>query len=199
MRAAGPSILAERRLISETLYQDLIESDGLSRNITVGKAMIDTKIEEDKLSEILDKDIKKYVDLFVETNKLKEKHVLEVARDAVFVYNTSPKITRFGDFILFRPKNRYSLMLSFPISSNNSNQVKIYKRVAGLKIRGAKFDDEHPSYITLLSLFVTIENKDSKGFFKHLRRLVNELKNSDRLINSVENEHLLNVLKEIGV
>lgn len=199
MRAAGPSILAERRLISETLYQDLIESDGLSRNITVGKAMIDTKIEEDKLSEILDKDIKKYVDLFVEANKLKEKHVLEVARDAVFVYNASPKITRFGDFILFRPKNRYSLMLSFPISSNNSNQVKIYKRVAGLKIRGAKFDDEHPSYITLLSLFVTIENKDSKGFFKHLRRLVNELKNSDRLINSVENEHLLNVLKEIGV
>lgn len=199
MRAAGPSILAERKLISETLYQDLLDSDGTSRNISIGKAMIDTKVDEMKLSEIIDNDIKRYVKEFISSNNLKSSNVLEVARDAVFVYNASPKKLRFGDFIFFRDKNRYSMMISFPISENNNNKVKIYKRVAGLKIRGAKFNEEHPSYLTLISLLLSIENRDSKSYIKGLKRLSLELKSSDRLINSIENEHLINVLKEIGV
>lgn len=199
MKSAGPSIFRELGYISEKVYLDLIESDKLTRNIVLGKAMINTTIDDIEASKLKDTYLKKYVNMFITENKLKPENILEIASDAVFVYKATPKVTTFGDYIRFRCKERYFGMLEFPISETNNNKIKIYKRFSGINIRGARFNEEHPSYYTLQILINSIIDKDSKKYFKTLRLFIKELKGTDNLINNVDNTHLINVLKAVAV
>lgn len=199
MKSAGPSIFRELGYISEKVYLDLIESDKLTRNIVLGKAMINTTIDDIEASKLKDTYLKKYVNMFITENKLKPENILEIASDAVFVYKATPKVTTFGDYIRFRCKERYFGMIEFPISETNNNKIKIYKRFSGINIRGARFNEEHPSYYTLQILINSIIDKDSKKYFKTLRLFIKELKGTDNLINSVDNTHLINVFKAVAV
>lgn len=198
MKSAGLSVLCELGHISHLLYLDLTEGDKLSRNIVLGKAMIDTKIDEVELSAIKEREVKKYVDLFISKNKLKPENILEIASDAVFVYKETPKITSFGDYIRFRCKERYFGMIEFPISESNNTKVKIYKRFIGIKVRGAKVDQDHVAFYTLQSMMNAIMEKNSKKYYKLLKTFIKEVKSSNtQLISNVTNEHLMNVFKTI--
>lgn len=198
MKSAGLSVLTERGCISEELYLDLCDGDKLDRNIALGKAMIDMKINEKDVSRIIDEDVRSYVNQFIEANKLQPSNILEIAKDAIFIYNANPRITTFGDHIVFRCKERYFLMIEFPISESNKNPIKIYKKYAGLAIRGAKLDLNHPAYYVFMELIDHILNRSTKMYFKTLKRFIDVIRGSeDHLINSVENEHLINVFKEI--
>lgn len=199
MQCAGLSVLRERGDISEDLYFDLKEGDKLSRNIILGKAMINNKIDEEEVSKIIDNGVRDYVNQFIKDNKLKPENVLEIAKDAVFVYKVVPKKLIFGDYIRFRCKERYFGMVEFPISSTNSNKLKIYKRFAGLTIRGAKLDICHPAYYTLQSMISCIIEKESKRYYATLKNFIKEMKTGDRLINSVENDHIVDMFKKIVI
>lgn len=200
MKSAGLSVLTERGCISEELYLDLCDGDKLDRNKALGKAMIDTKIGEMDVAKIVDEDVKHYVNRFIEENKLKPSNILEIAKDALFLYNANPKILQFGDHIVFRCKERYFLMLEFPISESNKNPIKIYKKYAGIAIRGARVDITHKAYYDFLELINCIMNRTSKMYYKTLKRFIDTLKGcEEHLINSVDNEHLINVFKEISI
>lgn len=199
MSSAGITVLRELGLITHHLYCDLKEGDKLSRNIALGKAMINTKIDEVELSQLVDKEVKKYVQMFIEANKLKPENILEVAKDAIFVYNATPKVMSFGDYVRFRCKERYFLMIEFTISDTNRNTVKLYKRFGSINIRGAKLDTEHPAYYLLLALMGAIENK-SKTYYSLLKRFIIEIhKSKTNIINSVDNSHIINVFKTISI
>ena len=198
MQSAGISVLRELGHISEELYLDLKEGDKLSRNITIGKSMIDTKIDGVELSKIVDSEVKKYVNMFITENKLKPENILETTKDSVFVYKVTPKKLIFGDYIRFRCKERYFGMVEFPISESNTNKIKLYKRFTGITIRGAKIDLDHPAYYTLQSMLNAIVEKDSKRYYKLLKTFIKEVKSSSsNIINSVENSHIMNVFKTI--
>ena len=198
MQSAGISVLRELGHISEELYLDLKEGDKLSRNITIGKSMIDTKIDGVELSKIVDSEVKKYVNMFITENKLKPENILETTKDSVFVYKVTPKKLIFGDYIRFRCKERYFGMVEFPISESNTNKIKLYKRFTGITIRGAKIDLDHPAYYTLQSMLNAIVEKDSKRYYKLLKTFIKEVKSSSsNIINSVENNHIMNVFKTI--
>ena len=199
MQSAGLSVLRERGDISEDLYFDLREGDKLSRNIILGKAMINNKIDEEEVSKIIDNGVRDYVNQFIKDNKLKPENVLEIAKDAVFVYKVVPKKLIFGDYIRFRCKERYFGMVEFPISKTNNNKLKLYKRFAGLTIRGAKLDITHPAYYTLQSMMSSIIEKESKRYYSSLKNFIKEMKTDVRLINSVENEHIVDMFKKIVV
>ena len=199
MQCAGLSVLRERGDISEDLYFDLKEGDKLSRNIILGKAMINNKIDEEEVSKIIDNGVRDYVNQFIKDNKLKPENVLEIAKDAVFVYKVVPKKLIFGDYIRFRCKERYFGMVEFPISKTNSNKLKIYKRFAGLTIRGAKLDICHPAYYTLQSMISYIIEKESKRYYAALKNFIKEMRTEDRLINSVENDHIVDMFKKIVI
>lgn len=198
MKSAGPSVLAERGLISDELYQDIVESDGLTRNIAIGNLTRDTKIDEVELAKVIETEIKKYTDMFIGENNIKHNKVLEIAKDAVFLYNSSPKKLRFGDYVYFRAKSRYSLMITFPVSDTNSNKIKLYKKFSGINVRGAKFDKQHPAMMSLLGLLTCLENKDNVKYVRYLQRFIRELKASgSNLINNISNDYLAKVFKEI--
>lgn len=198
MQSAGISVLRELGYISEELYLDLKEGDKLSRNITIGKSMIDTKIDGVELSKIVDTEVKKYVNMFITENKLKPENILETTKDSVFVYKVTPKKLIFGDYIRFRCKERYFGMVEFPISESNTNKIKLYKRFTGITIRGAKIDLDHPAYYTLQAMLNAIVEKDSKRYYKLLKTFIKEVKSSSsNIINSVENNHVMNVFKTI--
>lgn len=200
MQSAGLSVLRELGHISEELYMDLREGDKLSRNIILGKAMIDNKINDIEVSKILDIEVKRYVNTFIMENKLKPENVLEVAKDAVFVYKATPKKLKFGNYIRFRCKERYFGMVEFPVSESNNNKIKLYKRFTGINIRGAKLDLDHPAYYTLLAMMSALIDKDTKRYFKLLKEFIKIMKVCKaNLINSVDNEHLMNVFKTINV
>lgn len=200
MVSAGLSVLAELNYISDGLYQDLKEGDKLSRNIILGKAMINSKIDDVEVSKIIDREVKKYVEMFINENKLKKECILEIAKDAIFVYKATPKVLSFGDYIRFRCKERYFGMIEFPISETNNNKIKMYKRFSGIGIRGAKINLEHPAYYTLQSLINAVIDKESRKFYALLRLFTSEMKDSEEnLINSVDNNHLIKVFKEIVI
>lgn len=200
MKSAGISVLRELDHITEQLYLDLCEGDKLSRNIILGKAMIDNKIDDIEISKIVDTEVKKYVNMFIQENKLKPENILEIAKDAVFVYKVTPKKLTFGDYIRFRCKERYFGMIEFPISKTNSNKIKLYKRFTGITIRGAKIDIDHVAYYTLQSMMNAIVDKESKRYYKLLKTFIKDVKSSDNnLINSVDNEYLINVFKSITI
>lgn len=200
MQSAGISVLRELGHISEELYLDLKEGDKLSRNIAIGKSMIDTKIDGVELSKIVDTEVKKYVNMFISENKLKPENILETTKDSVFVYKVTPKKLIFGDYIRFRCKERYFGMVEFPISESNTNKIKLYKRFTGITIRGAKIDLDHPAYYTLQAMLNAIVEKDSKRYYKLLKTFIKEIKSSSgNIINSVENNHIMNVFKTITI
>lgn len=200
MKSAGLSVLTERGYISEGLYLDLCDGDKLDRNKALGKAMIDTKIGEMDVAKIVDQDVRNYVNKFIEVNNLKQNNILEIAKDAIFIYNASPRTLQFGDHVVFRCKERYFLMIEFPISESNKNPIKIYKKYAGIAIRGARINIEHEAYYLFLELVNCITNKRTQAYFKTLKTFISTLKDcQDNLINSVDNAHLINVFKEIVI
>lgn len=200
MKSAGLSVLRELGHISDNLFQDLREGDKLGRNIILGKAMINSSINDIEVSKIIDTEVKKYVQMFISENKIKPDNILEIAKDAVFVYKVTPKKCSFGDYIRFICKERYFGMIEFPISDTNTNKIKIYKRFSGISIRGAKMNIEHPAYYTLQALINAVIDKDNKKFYKVLKIFIKDMKSTDEhLINSVTNDHLINVFKMITI
>lgn len=195
MKSANTSVLRELGIISEQLYFDLIEGDKLTRNILIGKAMLN-----DDTFKIIDQEVKKYVEKFIAINHLKPNQILEIAKDAVFIYNATPKELRLGNYIQFRSKEMYFGMVEFSISETNSNKVKLYKRFAGVGIRGGKLDFNHVAYLTLQGIINAIMEKDSKRYIQLLRQLSKLLKSTnERLISNVENSYLIDVFKSISV
>lgn len=199
MTRAGLSVLRELGHISEEMYLDLKDGSKIDGNISIGQLMRDVS-KELELSKIVNDNIKKYVDMFIEANKIKPNQILEIAKDAIFLNKANPKILDFGEYIQFRCKSRYYIMVEFPISETNHNTVKLYKEYAGLKCRGAKLNVEHPGYYILLRLVMAIKESDTLMYHQALKELIKCCKNnSDHIINSVENSHLIKVFKEISI
>lgn len=91
-------------------------------------------------------------------------------------------------------------MIEFPISESNKNPIKVYKKYAGIAIRGARINIEHEAYYMFLELINCIMNKKTQMYFKTLKSFIDIMREcKDNLINSVENDHLINVFKEITI
>lgn len=105
MADGGFSLIQEFKLLPEDIIEELKENyDKQSRHIAVGKLLAKDK----KLSKNLMDSFIEARRLFFESNNLQEENILSIKKDAIFVVNTNIKNTTFGDYINFRPKNKYS-------------------------------------------------------------------------------------------
>lgn len=194
MVSANISVLIESNMISMETYTDLRDTDKEDRNVTVGMLMRDYK--ECDLPTVVADLIKKYVDMFIETNHIRDKEVLEIAKDAIFLHNITPKITKFGDYINFIEKHTYYFVIEFELK-NASQKVKLYKSADGVSCRGGKLNIEHVAYRTLNMLMSDIYNKNSKGYIRVLNLMIDQLKSSDQLISTVDNKYLIDVVRNV--
>jgi len=208
MMCAGASVLMEKRLISEELYNTFLDSDKQTRNVLLGNL----QRENPDLVEILNAGYKEYVDRFISANKIDEKDIIDRARDGVTVNATRSKIkrTQFGDYIVFRPKNEYYIMVEFPTVENGKQNIRVFKTVDDIIIKGGKINEENIAYKYLLEALTSKLNKNTKRFYTAYNMLCtllekmdeervnkNETEDKYRIISSVKNDRLREVLLEI--
>jgi len=197
MVTANVSILAEEGLISEETYINLKEADRKARNITIGCLMRDLA-SEFNLSEKFEEYLKKYTNMFIEENKLKDANILEIARDAIFLYNSKPKYSKFGDYIKFKKKNTYYYMLEFTVSDTSNNKIILYKNDKGISVRGGTIDKNHKAYEYLCRLMSDVINSNTKSYIKSLATYSKIMNASEeQLIKGIDNTYLIKLMKEI--
>jgi len=217
IKAAGPSILAEKGYIDFDLYEILCDGEKFTRNKLLGLVMKEgtmiTRKNEDGSStdvgiyDIIREGTKAYVDLFIQYNNLEPKNILEINHDAIFIKGKYDiKRTDFGEYIKFTLKNNYFSMVTFPVNKDSNQRIKLYSREdSSIFIRGGSFYESssgtcHEGKKYLEQLLYHKRNKESKEYFKIWKKLVMILKkeNSPSLINHIPNDYLVEILEEIA-
>ena len=164
MFASNISILAEEELITDELYQYLRECQKDLRNVSIGILLKSAKVYDKDLITILDEKVKEFVNSFIKRNKIPDESILEIAKDAVFTHNVIARTTIIGKYIKFRRKETYVAMLSFPISDNNSNKIKLYMKFDYPKCRGSRINKDHPAYVELCKILNAIVDGNTKVY-----------------------------------
>lgn len=203
MKAAGLSVVADKGLISEDVYYDLLDGtndDKKIRQILIGLIIKDEKDKNSGMSELLNiisEGVKENIEKFLKINRIKEKDVLEVAHDAVFLKNPEIEVERISDFILFRQKGRYYLTFEFEPNENSNRLIRIYKTLDGLKCRGAKLNTNHIGYNALYDVFYHKMCNNSPQWNRAFSRLKKALDRSDEnIIDNVDNNYLLDIISD---
>lgn len=200
MRSAGASVAAEKGLISDEVYTDLVDgtfTDKLMRQIIIGKLMEEEKNKygDSELRKVIEDGINEYVNKFIELNKIKESNIIERAKDALFIRKPNIRKKRLGDYVRFLEKGRYYLTIEFPITDDSRRYIKLYKELEGIKCRGSKINKNHSAYESFYELFVQKLAHNpvawNKAFAKFRRMLK---KDEGQLINNVDNDYLSEVL-----
>ena len=199
MYASNISILAEEELITDELYQYLRECQKDLRNVSIGILLKSAKVYDKDLITVLDEKVKEFVESFIKTNKIPEESILEIAKDAVFTHNIIARNTILGKYIKFRRKETYVAMLSFPISDNNSNKIKLYMKFDYPKCRGSRINKDHPAYVELCKILNAIVDRNTKVYNRAIAEFKKKIENTDNIIKNVENEYLIKVFKELDI
>lgn len=200
MRSANISVAAEKGLISNEVYEDLVDgtfTDKMMRQVLVGKLMQEdnNKYGESELKKVIDNGIKEYVQMFIDVNKIKESNIVEIAKDALFIKKTTIRKKRMGDYVRFLLKGTYYLTIEFPITEDSNRYIKLYKGLDYIKCRGSKINENHPAYESFYELFVQKLANNPVSWnraFAKFRRILK--KDESQLINNVDNEYLSEVL-----
>ncbi len=194
MVQANISVLLNKEKIDEELYDSLSTMDKLKRNEFIGKMQRD----KPELTDILTKGFDEYVDKLIEINKIKKNQILFRVKDAIFTKSKELKYLKINENIQFAEKNLYFLMINFNTSENSNQFIQIFKCYDTLKVRGSKIDTTHKAYDFLELLIeskMTNRDKESARYLKQISKIFK--KDNTRLINAVDNEYLLTILKEV--
>ena len=103
MHSAVLSIMKQHKLIPENIAEELSTLPKAERNIRIGKL----QIGNEQLKSDINKLLKEYIRTFVKTNGIELSNILSIKKDALFVINQFPKVTKFGE-IEFIPKHSYT-------------------------------------------------------------------------------------------
>lgn len=105
MSQAGFSIITKYRLLPDTTISMLNDiSDKKHRNIRIGLYMR----QRPGLGASINDYIKQERIAFAEANELADNDIFAIRKDAIFLVNRTPAITSMDEFIVFKPKSRYS-------------------------------------------------------------------------------------------
>lgn len=103
IQKANINILYKYNKIDNDLYNELINSDRMTRQIKIGLLIRDNP----SLGKTLEKGLCEARRLFIESNNIEDDEILSIKKDAIFLINKIPKITEFGN-IKFVNKNIYT-------------------------------------------------------------------------------------------
>lgn len=109
MSSAGPSVARAENIITDEKYRELLAYPKKLRQIKFGLHLGEYKLQQRK-EEALDK----YMNLFIRENGIDDIHIMEIASDALWLFNP-PRIKNrdFGEFVKFRMDRTASIMISF--------------------------------------------------------------------------------------
>lgn len=120
MANAGIAVLYNKGLLDKETYEKMTNLPKKEREIKTGLLIRDNP----SWYQVQTEEFKKYIDLFIRTNKLLAHNILEVVRDGVWVIGRRPKELSFSNnVIIFKEKNpttiyfRYKKKIHFYVNS----------------------------------------------------------------------------------
>lgn len=120
MTNAGIAVLYNKGLLDYDTYNEMSNLPKKEREVKTGILIRDNPT----WYQIQTEEFKKYIDLFIRTNKLLAHNILEVVRDGIWVIGRKPKELSFSDnVIIFKEKNpttiyfRYKRNIHFYVNS----------------------------------------------------------------------------------
>ena len=154
---ANISILRQANVITESFYQEMLNADRMTRQVTIGKLYRNNET----IRTTLDNGFIEARRLLFDSNNIEDKDVLSIKKDAVFVLKRLSN-TKFYEYLDFKEKNLYTSY--YKISSQKKELYYSKHPVTGeekLDVKG--INDEsliyHKDYMIefLLVLFETVQ------------------------------------------
>lgn len=109
LTAAATNIMYETGIIDDIVYERMMTTDKISREIMVGKLQINRPDVVEKLTA----GYREARRLFVQNNNILPENVLSVRRDALYIIGDLELNGFITKKLIFRPKNRYNTFLRY--------------------------------------------------------------------------------------
>ncbi|MGL5714451.1 MAG: hypothetical protein ACRCX2_15640 [Paraclostridium sp.] len=187
--SANINILRQAKAITDDIYYSLVDAPKLSRNILIGKMMRDNK----ELVQVVESGCRKSINMLIKYNNIPQSAILEIAKDALWLYNCEPKDLILTDNITFVKKRAYQGMILV------SDKIKIYVKNGKLAIRGDKFNEGYEDE-PLTQFIHTVQHKLSTNSGKsQISRLftLTKKEQKNQYLKNTPNEALFKALKNI--
>ena len=130
IKAANVSLMQMYSLASEDTISAIRNMDGHDRKVAVGKLYLKDKTFGPRLEQAFTDIIERFER---ENNLDRDRDVISIKRDALFVRNRTIRNYQFDDCVLFRPKGRYTGYMHI---KNPKAQLEFYRGKDTLDVKG---------------------------------------------------------------
>jgi len=162
MREAGFNLIKEYGLLKPSKIKYLEENfTKQERTIEIGKLQNSNKYLAKNMMEAFKEARKQFCDM----NEIENEDILSIKKDAIFIIKKQCRHLKFGDYIEFSMKNRYS-------SYCYLNKMEFYYSVwnDNFDIKGAT-NKEHPLLKHICNIIKYNEKSNKELIFKQLQKL----------------------------
>lgn len=167
---AGIAVLFNKGLISKELFEELLKLSKKEREVKTGLLIKDNP----DWYQIQSEEFKKYINLFIKSNKLEEFNILEIVRDGIWVIGRKPKITKFeSGLIHFREKNPTTIYFKF------KNNIHFYVNSFFNTIRVRGLNPDNRVFLDVVK-DVLIDFENNLPVYETLHEVRNNLINDEK-------------------
>lgn len=170
MANAGIAVLYNKGLLDKETYEKMTNLPKKEREVKTGLLIR----ENPTWYQIQTEEFKKYIDLFIRTNKLLAHNILEVVRDGIWVIGRRPRELSFSDnVIIFKEKNpttiyfRYKRNIHFYVNSFYST----------IRVRGINPDNQ--VFLDVIK-DILIDFENNLPVYEKLHEVRNNLMNDEK-------------------
>lgn len=182
IKRAGLNLIKQNQLLPDSKIKELEKLSKSESDIAVGKLQIKDK----EFSKQLNLAFTDIMNEFLSVNNIdKDMDVLSIKKDACFVINKDVKVSNFGEYIKFIPKNEYhAYMYIKPLEFyfKRDGSIDIKGLVGDKKIRNHIMDIHKDGIINLLNYVIELceeSNMNPKRINKFLHNFVVMYKNKE--------------------
>ena len=179
MKRAGLNLIKEFQLLPDEKIRELEKMKKLDCDIAIGKLQIKDK----EFSKNIEKAFTDMMNLFLETNSIdKDLDILSIKKDACFTINKNVKVSEFGKYIKFVPKNEYHAYIylkPLEIYFKRNGEIEIKNLVGDKTVRRQIIKLHENGIINLLECVIDISEKsgnNAKKINKFLHEFVDMYK-----------------------
>ena len=173
IKRAGLNLIKENHLLSDSVISELEKMQKQDADIIIGKMQIKDKDFSKNLESAFTDIMEKFLS---ENNIDKDIDVTSIKKDACFVINKDIKVSEFGNYIKFIPKNEYHAYIYI-------KPLEIYfKRNGDIDIKGLVGDKK------LRKQIISIHENGIINFLKYVVELTEETNMNKKRINKFLHE-----------
>ena len=191
IKSAGATAI--REIKGDSVYNNLMTLEKTDRNVKIGLMMRDEKGLSDKVNELL----LKWMNMFIEDNKIKNTNLIYTTRDSIYLYNKLPLKLKFGN-VEFRNKDGiFSSMYKFNRLTIFFDSMRGHIICKGIKSHVVENSYFLQNFIKkYLYLFESCQKTSESGIYKNLAHMRKSYINNENIdiYKDIMNENKMGVV-----